>query len=122
VASSKELIVVAVQRFQAQVPSLAKLKIVAGLELTAGGLMGAAQSERFRIEVPGPQVSEGAADDARLQLTVPRTMFNLLAEEGELVDWREAYQYGHLKVSGDGRVKRLLGQAIERSQSPQGRG
>jgi hypothetical protein len=39
-------------------------------------------------------------------------MFRLLAEEGQLVDWREAFHYGHLKVHGDTRVKRLLGQAI----------
>ena len=39
-------------------------------------------------------------------------MFNLLAEEGELADWREAYHYGHLKVAGDRRVMRLLGRAI----------
>jgi hypothetical protein len=39
-------------------------------------------------------------------------MFGLLADEGQLVDWREAFHYGHLKVDGDPRVKRLLGQAI----------
>ena len=33
-------------------------------------------------------------------------MFDLLAEEGGLADWRDAFYYGHLKVSGDPRVKR----------------
>lgn len=112
-ASTSDLIVVAVQRFVAAVPAFAKLKLVVGLELTAGGLMGPSKSENFRIEVPGPQVSGGAADDARLQLTLPKPMFDVLAEEAELADWRDAYYYGHLKVVGDGRVKRLLGKAID---------
>ncbi len=112
-ASSKDMVVVAVQRFQASVPALAKLKLVAGLELTAGGLTGPSKSEHFRIEVPGPQVTEGDADDARLQLQIPKAMFDVLAEEAEVADWKDAFYYGHLKVVGDGRVKRLLGKAID---------
>ena len=53
-APTSELIIVAVQRFQAQVPALAGLKLVAALELTGGGLTGPQRSEHFRIEVPGP--------------------------------------------------------------------
>lgn len=114
-ASTSDLVVVAVQRFQAQVPGLAKLRLVIGLELTAGGLTGPGESERFRIEVPGPRVSDGEADDERLKLTIPRTMFTVLAEEGQLVDWKEAFYYGHLKVGGDPRVKRLVGRAIDKA-------
>jgi hypothetical protein len=114
-ASTSDLIIVAVQRLQGQVPAFAKLKLVFGLELTGGGITGPAQSEQFRVEVPGPQVSDGPSDDARIRVSVPRPMFNLLAEEGQLADWREAYHYGHLKVEGDRRVQRLLGQAIERA-------
>jgi hypothetical protein len=115
VASTSDLIIVAVQRLQGQVPALAKLRLVLGLELTAGGLTGPAKSEQFRVEVPGPQVDEGGADDARVRLSMPQTMFKLLAEEGQLVDWKEAFYYGHLKVEGDPRVRRLLGQAIGRA-------
>jgi hypothetical protein len=115
VAPTSELIIVAVQRVQAQVPALAKLKLVFGLELTGGGLTGPPKSEQFRVEVPGPQVSEEAAEDARIELSIPQTMFSLLAEEGELADWKEAFYYGHLKVDGDPRVRRLLGKAIERA-------
>ena len=94
-------------------PKLAKLKLVFGLELSAGGLSGRSETERFHIELPGPKVSEGSGEDERVCGSRCReTMFSLLAEEGHLVDWREAYFYGHLKVSGDERVKRLLGQAI----------
>jgi hypothetical protein len=39
-------------------------------------------------------------------------MFDLLADEGRLVDWREAFYTGHLKVNGDARVMRLVGRVI----------
>jgi hypothetical protein len=112
---TSELIVAAVQRVQSEVPALANLKLVFSLELTSGGLTGPAGSESFRVEVPGPKVTEGDADDARVALTVPKTMFNLLAEEGGVADWRDAFYYGHLKVGGDDRIKRLLGKAIAAS-------
>ena len=114
-ASDSEQISGAVSHLQQQVPKLAGLKLVFGLELTAGGLMGPAQTDHFRVELPGPKVSPGAGEDERIRLSIARTMFSLLAEEGQLVDWREAYHYGHLKVEGDARVIRLLGQAIGRA-------
>ena len=36
-------------------------------------------------------MSAGEAEDARLRLTIPKTMFDLLAEEGGLADWRDAF-------------------------------
>ncbi len=116
-ASTSDLVIVAIQRLQPQIPALAKLKIVFGLELTAGGLTKPGESEHFRVEVPGPKVTEGLPDDGRLNLRMPRAMFGILAEEGELMDWKEAFYYGHLKVEGDARVRRLLGQAIEKSDA-----
>ena len=114
-ASTGDLIIVAIQRLQAQVPAFAKLKLVLGLELTVGGLTGPGESERYRIELPGPKVDAGAGEDERVRLSIPRTMFTVLAEEGQLVDWREAFHYGHLKAEGDPKVLRLLGRTIERS-------
>ena len=111
-ASDAELIRGAVGRVQGQAPKLAGLRLVFGVELTGGGLTGPARSDRFRVELPGPAVSDGPGEDERLTVSIPRPMFSLLAEEGELVDWREAYRYGHLKVDGDPRVIRLLGRAI----------
>jgi hypothetical protein len=114
-AKTEDLIVVAVQRVQGEVPALANLKLVFSLELTSGGLMGPGKSESFRIEVPGPKVTQGEGEDARINLSVPRPMFTLLAEEGGVADWREAFHFGHLKVGGDARVKSLLGKAIRAS-------
>ena len=108
-----ELIGRAVAGVRDEVPAFASLKLVFGLELTTGGLTGPARSERFRVELPGPSVTEGDAEDARLQLAMPKAMFDLLAAEGKLADWKDAFYYGHLQVSGDERVKRLLGRAID---------
>jgi hypothetical protein len=116
VPSTTELIGRAVTTVRDEVPAFANLKLVVGLELSTGGLTGPASSERFRIELPGPEVSEGEAEDARLELAIPKAMFDLLAAEGGLADWKDAFHYGHLQVSGDERVKRLLGRAIEVTQ------
>lgn len=103
------------KRVQAEVPALANLKLVFSLELTSGGLTAPGESEEYRVELPGPQVTEGEATGARITLVIPKTMFMLLAEEGGIADWRDAFHYGHLKVGGDARVKRLLGKAIAAS-------
>jgi hypothetical protein len=112
-ATSTDQIARAVKRFRDQVPALAKLKLVFGLELTTQSLTGEPAPERFRVELPGPKVSEGAGDDERIVISLPATMFRVLAEEGQLADWQEALHYRHLQIEGDPRVQRLLGQAIE---------
>ena len=112
-ATTEELIVGAVERVREEVPAFTNLKLVLALEVTAGGLTGPAKSDAYRIEVPGPKVAAGDPDDARLRLSIPKPMFDVLAAEGALADWKDAYYFGHLKVDGDPRVKRLLGKAID---------
>ena len=112
-ATTSAEIAAAVKRFQQQVPALAKLRLAFGLELTSRGLTGEHEPERFHVVVPGPQVSEGEAGGERVVIAMPETMFRVLATEGELADWQEAFHYRHVTVEGDSRVKRLIGQAIE---------
>ena len=114
-ASTADLAVVAVQRLQGEIQAFAKLKLVFSLELTSGGLMGPGKSEQLVIEVPGPKVSAGEGAETRITLSIPEAMFKVLAEEGDLADWKDAFYYGHLKVGGDPRVKKLLGKAIDKS-------
>jgi hypothetical protein len=111
-ASAEELIRTAVERVQKDVPALAKLKLVVGLQLPARG-----DVQAFRIELPGPKITKGVADDERLRLQIPRTMFNILAADGAIADWREAYEHGHLKVEGDPRVQSLIGQVIAKADA-----
>jgi hypothetical protein len=111
-ASAADLIKTAVARVQAEAPALAKLKLVFGVELPARG-----DVQVYRVEVPGPKISKGFSEDERLRLSIPRAMFNILAPEGELADWQEAYEHGHLKIEGDRKVQQLIGQVIERQMA-----
>jgi hypothetical protein len=112
VARATELIAMAVRNFEREVPALAKLKLVLRLELRGRG-----DVQVFRVRVPGPEVSKGEPDDARLELSVPRGSFNQLAEKGRLSDWREAYEHGQVKVAGDREIERLIGTVIQRQEA-----
>jgi hypothetical protein len=111
VATATQLIAVATRRFESEVPALVRLKLVLRLELRGRG-----DVQVFRVRVPGPEVTKGEPDDARIQVTMSRSHFNQLAEKGRLRDWREAYEHGHIRVAGDPEVRRLIGQVIERHE------
>ena len=106
-------IVRAVERLQEEVPSLGRLKLVVRLELRARG----GDAPIWRVEVPGPKVAKDPAGDARLDVSVARSHFNELAEDGRLRDWADAYEHGHVRVSGDSAVIKLLGNVIERQRA-----
>jgi hypothetical protein len=107
-----ELIAVAVRNFEREVPALAKLKLVLRLELRGRG-----DVQVFRVRVPGPEVSKGEPEDARLELSLPRSNFNQLAEKGRLAEWREAYEHGQIRVSGDREIERLIATVIQRQEA-----
>lgn len=111
-ASASELIAQAISGLRAEVPNLANLKMVIGLELRGRG-----DTQLYRVELPGPKISKGYADDERLHVTIPRSHFNELAAEGKLRDWHEAYDHGHVKVEGDPRVQQLVGQVIAKAEA-----
>ena len=106
---AQDLIATAYQRFIAEVPGLGNLKLMTRLELRGRG-----DVQVFGVRIPGPIVSKGEPEGARLELAMPRAEFNELAERGKLTDWREAYERGHIKVAGDRDIQQLLGRVIER--------
>jgi hypothetical protein len=106
---TKALIKQAVENLQEEVPSLRQLKLVIRLELRARG-----DVPIWRVEVPGPKIDKEPAGDARIDVSVSRSHFNELAAEGRLKDWVEAYEHGHVRVSGDQAVTKLLGNVIGR--------
>lgn len=110
-ASTADLIKTAVERFQAEVPALQKLKLVFGLELRGRG-----DIQLYRVEVPGPKVSKDLAQDERVLVAIDRPQFNELAERGTLKGYRKAYETGHIKATGDSNVKKLIGQVVERQE------
>ena len=106
---TKALIKQAVENLQEEVPSLRQLKLVIRLELRARG-----DVPIWRVEVPGPKIDKEPAGDARIDVSVSRSHFNELAAEGRLKDWVDAYEHGHVRVSGDQAVTKLIGNVIGR--------
>jgi hypothetical protein len=106
---TRHLIEQAVARFYEQVPALGNLALVIRLELRARG-----DVPTWRVEVPGPKVSKDPAADARLHVEVQRPDFNKLAVDGTLRDWQKAYESGHVTVTGEPAIVKLLASVIER--------
>lgn len=111
-ASTQDLIRTAIERFQAEVPALAPLKLVFELELRGRG-----DVQMFRVEVPGPKISKAAStEDARVTVAMPRSHFNELATQGTVKHYREAYDSDQIKVSGDPNIQKLIAQVISRHE------
>jgi hypothetical protein len=110
---TKALIARAVERLQAEVPAVKQLKLVVKLELRARG----GGAPIWRVELPGPKIDRDPAGDARVEVSVSRSHFNELASDGRLRDWAQAYDHGHVRVSGDSSVIKLLGNVISRQQA-----
>ncbi len=110
-AETKALIEEAVLKFQKQVPALQKLKLVIELELRGRG-----DIQLFRVEVPGPKVTRDIASDAKVRLSVPRSHFNELADEGKVRNWREAFESGVVRASGPPEILRLIQNVVEKQE------
>jgi hypothetical protein len=106
---TRALIERALQHFADEVPALRQLKLVMRLELRVHG-----DVPIWRVELPGPKIAKEAATDARVEVSIGRPEFNKLATEGTLKEWVSAYERGHVRVSGDEGVIRLVGQVVMR--------
>jgi hypothetical protein len=109
---ARELISVAYRNITAEVPALAKLKLILRLELRGRG-----DVQVFRVRVPGPEISKTEPDDARVEVSIPRSHFNELVADGKIRHWREAFEHGDIKASGDPNVLKLIGQVIARQEA-----
>ena len=106
---TRHLIEQAIERFYDQVPAVRNLALVMRLELRARG-----DVPTWRVEVPGPKITKDPAADARLHVEVQRQDFNKLAVDGTLREWRKAYEQGHVTVTGEPAIVKLLGNVVER--------
>ena len=111
-ASTAELIKQAVEGLQADVPALAKLKLVFGLELRGRG-----DVQVYRVEVPGPKITKGFSEDERVTVAIPRPAFNQLAESSTAKNWHRAWDHGDIKVEGDPNIHKLVGQVIAHAEA-----
>jgi hypothetical protein len=108
---AKGLIELATRRFLAEVPALEPIKLVIGIELRGRG-----DVQQFRMEMPGVKVTKGPAADARVRLDMRREFFNVMAREGKVPDWIEAFTYGQAKASGPEQFIKLIINVVERQQ------
>lgn len=108
---AKALIELATRRFVAEVPALEPIKLVVGVELRGRG-----DVQHFRLEMPDVKVTKGPAADARVRVDMRREFFNVMAREGKIADWVEAFAYGQAKASGPEQFIRLIVNVVERQQ------
>lgn len=108
---AKALIELATRRFLTEVPALEPIKLVVGVELRGRG-----DVQQFRLEMPGVVVSKVPAGDARLRVEMRREFFNVMAREGKVADWIEAFTYGQAKATGPEQFLRLIINVVERQQ------
>ncbi len=80
------------------------------LELRARG----GDAPIWRVEVPARRSTATRPETPASTSPWRRAQFNELAEEGTLTDWVDAYEHGHVRVTGDAAVTRLLGNVIQR--------
>ncbi|HEV2058696.1 MAG TPA: hypothetical protein VGR11_05020 [Solirubrobacteraceae bacterium] len=111
---AKTLIEIAVNRFIDEVPALAPLKLVVAVELRGRG-----DVQMYRVELPGPKVTKGIAEDARVRVEMPRSFFNVMAKEAHIADWREAFTYGQAKATGPEQILKLIAHVVEKQEERQ---
>ncbi len=99
------------RRFLEEVPALAPLKLVVGLELRGRG-----DIQIYRVELPGPKVSKTLPNDAKVTLSVMRSHFNALATKGRVRDWRGAFERGDAKATGIEQVLKLIVNVVEKQE------
>ena len=108
---AKTLIETAARRFVEEVPALAPMKLVVGVELRGRG-----DIQHFRLQMPEFAVTKGPASDARVNMEMRREQFNVIAKEGKVPDWIEAFTYGMAKATGPSQFLRLISSVVDKQQ------
>ncbi len=108
---AKALIELATRNFVKEVPALEPIKLVVGVELRGRG-----DVQQFRLEMPDVKVTRAPAEDARVHVEMRREFFNIMAQDGKVPDWIEAFTYGQAKASGPDQIVKLIVNVVERQQ------
>jgi hypothetical protein len=109
---AKTLIETAVRSFLDEVPALAPMKLVVGIDLQGRG-----DKQMFRLEMPDLKVTKDIATEARVRIEMRRDFFNAMVENGaKVADWREAFTYGQAKATGVEQYLRLIEAVVEKAE------
>ena len=111
-SDAPQLIETAVRRFLEEVPALAPMKIVVGVDLHGRG-----DTQQFRLEMPEIKVTKDIAADAKVRVDMRRDFFNLMVQhEAKIADWHEAFHDGKAKASGVPQYIKLIAQVVEKQE------
>jgi hypothetical protein len=108
---AKALIEMATRRFLEEVPALEPIKLVVAVELRGRG-----DVQHFRLQMPEIKVDKGAAVEAHVRVDMRREFFNVMAREGKVPDWIEAFTYGQAKATGPEQFLKLITKVVEAQQ------
>jgi hypothetical protein len=108
---AKTLIETAARRFVEEVTALAPMKLVVGVQLQGRG-----DVQHFRLQMPEITVTKGPPDDARINVEMRREFFNVMAAEGKVPDWVEAFTYGKAKATGPTQYLKLIANVVDKHQ------
>jgi SCP-2 sterol transfer family len=106
-----DLIKTAVNRFLDEVPALKPMKLVVAVELRGRG-----DTQHFRLQLPEVQVTKDIPSDAKVRVEMPRSFFNVMAEDAKIADWREAFMYGQAKASGPTQILQLIERVVDKQE------
>lgn len=105
----------AVRSFLEEVPALAPMKLVVGVDLRGRG-----DVQQFRVEMPELKVTKDIGTDARIRIEMRRDFFNAMVENSaKVADWREAFTYGQAKATGVEQYLRLIENVVEKAEERQ---
>ncbi len=111
-ADARPMIETAVRNFLAEVPALAPLKMVVGIDLIGRG-----DTQQFKLVMPDIAVTKDIAPEARVRIEMRREFFNAMVEhDAKLPDWREAFMYGQAKASGVDQYLKLIVNVVAKQE------
>jgi hypothetical protein len=108
---AKILIERAARRFVEEVPALAPMTLIISVELQGRG-----DTQHFRLQMPEVQVTKGPPDDARINVEMRREFFNIMANDGKVPDWVEAFTYGKAKATGPSQYLKLIANVVDKHE------
>lgn len=90
------------------------MKLVVGVDLRGRG-----DVQQYRLELPDIAVTKDAAADAKVRVEMQRAFFNVMAVDGKVPDWIEAFTYGQAKATGPTQILRLIVNVVEKHEERQ---
>jgi hypothetical protein len=111
-SDAPQLIESAIRGVLEEVPALAPLKLVVGIDLQGRG-----DVQQYRVKLPEMEVTKDLGTDARVRIEIRRDFFNLMVEHGaKVADWEQAFREGRAKATGVQQYLQLIAKVVDKHQ------